>query len=113
MLPGRFEWLFGDITNYFETLNFTKNLKGGLSSVGKMYIVSSLLQNALICLYGNQTSSLFFLEPPTLGVLFFDDTNGHKFFQCSINIKGIEKNELLKYVALIKNWCNQHSDTAC
>lgn len=49
------EWLFGDIINYFKSLDFKKNLKIGLSSVGKMYIVSALLQNALTCLYGNQT----------------------------------------------------------
>ena len=60
------EWLFGDIINYFKSLDLKKNLKIGLSSVGKMYIVSALLQNALTCLYGNQTSSFFDLEPPTL-----------------------------------------------
>ena len=29
------EWLFGDIVNYFKFLDFHKNLKIGLSSVGK------------------------------------------------------------------------------
>ena len=48
------EWLFGDIVNYFKFLDFKKNLK--LSSIGKMYIVSGLFQNALTCLYGNNTS---------------------------------------------------------
>ena len=57
--------LFGDIINYFKNLDLKKNLKIGLSSVGKMYIVSALLQNALTCLNGNQTSSFFDLEPPT------------------------------------------------
>ena len=45
------------------TLSFwtlKKDLKIGLSSVGKMYVVSALLRNALTCLYGNQTSSFFF-----------------------------------------------------
>ena len=37
------EWLFGDIINYFKFLDFKKNLKIGLSSIGKMYIVSALL----------------------------------------------------------------------
>ena len=64
------EWLFGDIINYFKCLDFKKNLKIGLSSVGKMYIVSALLQNALTCLYGNQTSTFFDLEPPTLEEYF-------------------------------------------
>ena len=65
------EWLFGDMTNYFKTMDFKKNLKVGLSSVRQMYIVSSLLQNALTFLYGNQTSSFFDLEPPTLEEYFF------------------------------------------
>ena len=48
------EWLFGDVINYFKFLDFKKNLKIGLSSVGKMYVVCALLRNALTCLYGNQ-----------------------------------------------------------
>ena len=31
------EWVFGDIVNYFKFLDFKKNLKVGLSAVGKMY----------------------------------------------------------------------------
>ena len=37
------EWLFGEIINFFKFLDFKKNLKIGLSSVGKMYIVCALL----------------------------------------------------------------------
>lgn len=37
------EWLFGDITNYLKYLDFEKNFKFGLSSMGKMYIVTVLL----------------------------------------------------------------------
>ena len=64
------EWLFGDITNSFKYLDFKKNLKIGLSSVGKMYIVSALLCNAITCLYGNETSVYFGIEPPTLEEYF-------------------------------------------
>ena len=53
------EWLFGDIINYFKFMDFKKNLKIGLSSVGKLYIVSAILRNALTCLYKNQTSYYF------------------------------------------------------
>ena len=60
------EWLFGDITNYFKFLDFKKNLKIQLSSVGKMYIVRALLRNALTCVYGNTTSDFFSLEPPSI-----------------------------------------------
>ena len=44
------EWLFADIINYFKFLDFKKDLKIGLSQVGKMYIVCALLRNALTCL---------------------------------------------------------------
>ncbi|XP_027058559.1 uncharacterized protein LOC113685269 [Pocillopora damicornis] len=64
------EWLFGDIVNYFKFMDFHKNLKIGLSSVGKMYIVSALLCNAHTCCNGNQTSEYFNLEPPTLEEYF-------------------------------------------
>jgi len=33
------EWLFGDIVEYFKFVDFKKNLKIGLSAVGKMVIV--------------------------------------------------------------------------
>lgn len=64
------EWLFNDIINYFKFMDFRKNLKIGLSSIGKMYVVCAILRNALTCLYGNQTSSFFQLEPPSLEEYF-------------------------------------------
>ena len=64
------EWLFGVIINYFKFLDFKKSLKIGLSSIGKMYIVSALLQNALTCLYGNETATFFDLDPPALEEYF-------------------------------------------
>jgi hypothetical protein len=64
------EWRFGDIINSFKFLDYKKNLKIGLSSVGKMYLVCALLRNAITCLYGNQTSEFFNLEPPTLEEYF-------------------------------------------
>ena len=36
------EWLFGDIINDFKFLDFKKNLKIGMSGVGKMYLVCAL-----------------------------------------------------------------------
>ena len=60
------EWLFNDIINYFKFMDFKKNLKVCLSSVGQMYIVSALLHNALTCLYGNGTSKFFDVDPPSL-----------------------------------------------
>ena len=64
------EWLFGDIINSFKFLDYKKNLKIGVSSVGKMYIVCALLRNSITCLYGNQTFEFFDLKPPTLEEYF-------------------------------------------
>ena len=50
------EWLFGDIINDFKFLDFKKNLKIAMSSVGKMCLGRALLNNAITCLYGNSTS---------------------------------------------------------
>ena len=60
------EWLFGDIVNNFKFIDFKKNQKIGLSAIGKMYLISGLLTNAHTCLYGNITSILFGLDPPTV-----------------------------------------------
>ena len=53
------EWLFGDIMQYFKFMDFKKNLKIGLSSIGKLYVVCALLRSALNCFYENSTSSFF------------------------------------------------------
>ena len=60
------EWLFNDVSNYFKFIDFKKNLKIGMSAVGKQYIVCALLRNIFTCLYGNITSDHFQLEPPTV-----------------------------------------------
>lgn len=64
------EWVFGDIVNYFKFTDFKKDLKIGLSAVGKIYVVCALLRNALTCLYGNNTSAFFGVRPPTLEEYF-------------------------------------------
>ena len=53
------EWLFNDIINYFKFMDFKKNLKVGLSSVGKMCIVSGLLHNSTIQLLNNWGAVLY------------------------------------------------------
>ena len=47
-------------------MDFKKNL----GQVGKMYVVCTILRNALTCLYGNITSTFFGLKPPKLDVYF-------------------------------------------
>ena len=64
------EWIFGDIVNYFKFLDFKKNLKIGLSAVGKMYVTCALMQNARSILYGSVTSEYFGVNPPTLEEYF-------------------------------------------
>ena len=50
------EWIFRDIINYFQFLDFRKTLKIQLSAVGKMYIVSVLSRNARSFFYGSTMS---------------------------------------------------------
>jgi len=60
------EWLFNDVSNYFKFIDFKKTQKLELSAVGKQYLVCALFRNILTCLYGNQTSQAFQIEPPTV-----------------------------------------------
>ena len=64
------EWVFGGIINTFKHTDFKKNIKVGLSSVGKMYKVSALLTNAHGCLYRNQISQFYNIDPPLLEQYF-------------------------------------------
>ena len=63
------EWVFGDILEYFSFLDFKRNLKVGLSAVGKMYIVCEM-RNAHSCTYGSTTSTFFGVDPPSLEQYF-------------------------------------------
>ena len=60
------EWVFGDIVNYFAFVDFKKNLKIGLSSIGKMYLVCGIIRNAHTCLYHSVATKYFGMEPPSL-----------------------------------------------
>lgn len=64
------EWVFGDIVCYWKYLDFKRNLKIGLSAIGKHYLVAALLRNALTCLYGCSTSTYFNIPPPELETYF-------------------------------------------
>lgn len=64
------EWIFGDILNYFKFNDFKKNLKIGLSPIGKIYRVSAILSNAHTCFYKNNTSNFFDIDPPLLEEYF-------------------------------------------
>ena len=64
------EWLLGDIIKQFKFTDFKNNQKMGLSSIAKQYRVTVLLTNAFTCLYRNNTSNYFDLEPPILEECF-------------------------------------------
>ena len=80
------EWLFGDIGEYLKFVDFKKNLKIGLSNIGKMYIVCALLRNVLTCLYSNTAADFFELDPPTLEEYFAWSTNKN-IILCVIKIQ--------------------------
>ena len=58
------EMLFGNISNYFKFIDFKRQMKVNLSPLGKNYFVRALLENAQTCLYGNQVSQMFEIDPP-------------------------------------------------
>ena len=61
------EWFFGDISTYFQLIDCKKNLKIGMSAMGKQYIVCALVRNALTCPYGNNTSD--YIHQPLKAIL--------------------------------------------
>ena len=66
------EWGFGDIVCQFAFVDFKKNLKLFLQPVAKYYLVATLLTNCRTCLYGNQTSQYFGVDPPELEAYLHD-----------------------------------------
>jgi hypothetical protein len=60
------EWGFKDVIVQFAFVDFKKNMKLYLQPVGKYYLVAALLVNCRNCLYGNQISTYFEMEPPSL-----------------------------------------------
>lgn len=60
------EWGFGKVANTFRTHDFTPLQKPNLSRIGVWYLVSVLLTNCQVCLYGSQAAGHFQCPPPTL-----------------------------------------------
>ena len=60
------EWNFGKIISLFAFLDFKKNQKLFLQPVAMYYLVGALLTNCHTCLYGNETSAFFGVQPPSL-----------------------------------------------
>ena len=57
------EWISGDILNFSAFLDFKKDLKLGLSAVGKMYVTCALLKNAHTCILWKQHIKLLQNRP--------------------------------------------------
>ena len=60
------EWVFGEIKNFYKFIDYKKQLKLGLSPIGKYFLVCGLLHNARTCLYGNIVSEYFDVKAPEL-----------------------------------------------
>jgi len=60
------EWNFAGVNNNFAFMNYSPNLKLYLQPIAVYYKVSVILSNCRTCLYGNQTSKYFELDPPTI-----------------------------------------------
>jgi len=66
------EWIFGRIGALWPYVACKTKLKVRVGNVGSVFIVATLLTNALTCLEGSATSKYFGLVPPTLEE-YFDD----------------------------------------
>ena len=53
---------FGEIRTY-KFVDFTSQLKIGLSSVESIYLVDGILENTKTCLYGNKADDAFETNP--------------------------------------------------
>lgn len=60
------EWGFGKVVNTFRIHSFTPVQKPHLSRIAVWYLVSVLLVNCQICMYGSEASSYFGCKPPSL-----------------------------------------------
>ena len=98
-----------------------KNLKIGLSSVGKMYVVCALFRNALTCLYWNQSSTFFELDPPLSKSILFEHYMIVISWQLTCSSKEIRKTWVQPYTDIwlfsftegCSNLCQLHGYNLC
>jgi hypothetical protein len=60
------EWHYGHLASLFPFLDYKRNKKLLENPCELLYFAASLLRNCHCSLYGNQTSSYFKCQPPTL-----------------------------------------------
>ena len=63
-VPPTVEQLFGEVKTV-KLVDFTSQLKIGLSYVGRIYLVYGILENAKIFLYANKADDVFETNPIT------------------------------------------------
>ena len=75
------EWLYGDIVNYFKFLDFHKNLKIGLSSVGKTFISVLYFPMPLVALMEIKLQNfLIWIPQPLKSILYRISLDDHTFY---------------------------------
>lgn len=60
------EWGFAILKTKWAFINFSNDLQLHLNCPGKIVMVAAILTNAHTCLYGNQVSTVFGIDPPAL-----------------------------------------------
>lgn len=60
------EWGFGKVLNTFRMHSFVPVQKPKLSRIAVWYLVSVLLMNCQVCIYGSETADYFGCPPPTV-----------------------------------------------
>lgn len=70
------EWGLERYARILLTWSLKENLKVLIQSVGKYYLVATILINCYTCLYRSQTSSFLELEPPKLQTYLSNQRTG-------------------------------------
>lgn len=66
-VKGAVQWVFDDIGNYFNFLDFRKSGKISFDAIKKVYAVCGILRNAHTCLYeSTSTVDVFNVHPPSI-----------------------------------------------
>ena len=60
------QWIFDDITNYLNLMEFRRNEQTGFDAVKKMFTVCGILRNAHTCLHESATTAFFGVKPPSI-----------------------------------------------
>ena len=68
------EWLFGE-TKIYKYFDFKPQLKIFPSSIGKVYLVCGILENAKDCLYGKEAADFLEISSVTVILCYCPERN--------------------------------------